>query len=124
VASAGDASNGETASDSISVLQSYFLASHIAARLEDASSIPDLTLEHAFQFLGRVQLDGITAPMLRQMLDSGRRRDVAYSTRKACGTICRFLATEGGCQVFAKPIRYLFENLEALGYLRRDKEVL
>jgi formylglycine-generating enzyme required for sulfatase activity len=110
---------------STSVSDSYFLASHISARLADSHYISGVSLEDTFHFLGRVQLDTLTAAILRQM----------FATEKGCGyrptevikraaRYVQTLARQGGCRVFGKSLRYLFENLESLGFLDTNQRML
>jgi formylglycine-generating enzyme required for sulfatase activity len=118
---------GSNKSDRISrsVSESYFLASHIAARLADSHYLPGVSLEDTLHFLGRVQLDNLTAAILRQMF--GAQEDRGCGPAEIVSRAARHiqtLARQGGCRVFAKSLRYLFENLESLGFLSKEQRQL
>lgn len=101
-----------------SVAASYFLASHIAARLLDSSRIRSVTLADTLQYLGRVRLDPMTAAILKGKLESGighiggHSKIVDEATR-----LITTLAIQGSGRVFNHSIRFLMQNLESLAYV-------
>jgi formylglycine-generating enzyme required for sulfatase activity len=109
----------------LSVSESYFLASHIANRLADSDHLDGLKFEDTLHFLGCVPLNGLAAAILREKLIS-TSGEKAWSKRilRQSVNLIRRLARQGNCQVFAHPHRYLFQNLESLGYVSRKVRTL
>jgi formylglycine-generating enzyme required for sulfatase activity len=100
-----------------SVAESYFLAAHIATRLRDSCAIPSVTFEDTLQYLGRVALDPLTSALLREMLAVQSNAAIARDLAGRAKRHVIELAKEGGCRVFARSLRFLMQNMEALGYL-------
>jgi len=101
-----------------SVAASYFLASHIAARLVDSDYVRGLKLADTLKFLGLVRLDKMTAAILREML--GKKLDHLGGHSKLVDEATKLilnLAAQGNARVFNHSIRFLMQNLEALGYV-------
>jgi len=109
---------------SASVAESYFLASHIAARIADSCYIGSVTPADTLQYLGRIRLDNLTATILRQMLENG-----TYALGNPRGLVedakrhVVRLAREGQCRVFTRSLRFLMHNLESVGYLSAAERV-
>jgi len=109
---------------SASVAESYFLASHIAARLADSGYIPGVMLTDTLQYLGRIRLDDLTAVILHQMLEKNSQtpcnpRELVEQARRCVTNLAR----EGHCRVFTQSLRFLMQNLESLGYLSTAERV-
>jgi formylglycine-generating enzyme required for sulfatase activity len=106
-----------------SVAEAYFLAAHIATRLRDSYVIPGVTFEDTLQYLGRVALDHLTSALLREMLAAQGNSEMARELAGRAKQHVIELAKEGGCRVFARSLRFLMQNLEALGYLTNAERV-